>query len=217
MNTLKDDCGRNQKCFEKYYEKRRLISFDAGLKNMGVCVIEYLIFKESIKNISVEDYEEFCTFVSINMIKIIYVDKWDISKFTKKHNDFVGFARGLKERLNDIEILGKFDTVIYEHQMNANHRTNVITDFIIYHFVGLCDNIDRVPGASKSTVSFSKELMYQNYASRYATNYTANKRHTEDNMKYWYKIMNKKIPNCKIDDMADAFILGLAYIFKNEN
>ena len=193
------------------YTAKRVISFDAGLKNMGVCVIDYILIHDNQTVKNVNDVKT-CKWLADNIIKIIYLDKWDISKFAKKRNDFVGFAKGLKEKLIGIQELEPFDTVLYEHQMNANHRTNVITDFIIYHFVGKCENIVRVPGASKSTVYFSPSLKYQNFASRYSSNYTANKKHTELNMKYWYNMHDLNLPKCKLDDMADAFMLGVAYI-----
>jgi len=76
--------------------------------------------------------------------------------------------------------------------------------------------VEIVGPSIKNSYSFHEDGLYGNFISKY-TNYTANKKHTDWNFKYFLKTFNYeqlKIKN-KTNDIADAFMMIYGWLKKN--
>lgn len=146
----------------------------------------------------------------------------------------------------------KIDNVLVEYQMVQNDLSRLISAAIIYEFaspdshiinelstselyestpIGIDTNIAVVMPAGKNAFHFHQSLSYSNIAIRYATNTSANKRHTSENFKMFLKTQSKtakllglkalifdteKITQKKINHIADAFMQAVYWIITTQ-
>ena len=111
--------------------------------------------------------------------------------------------------------------VLIEYQMGPNFKSNSIGAQILYHYANESNSFKEVEiiGPSlKNKLNFDKIHTYEFFIKKYAKTYTANKKHTEANMLYWLKKYNfyhllDTIKSNKLDDIADAFMMSLAWLF----
>ena len=111
--------------------------------------------------------------------------------------------------------------VLIEYQMGPNFKSNSIGAQILYHYANESNSFKEVEiiGPSlKNQLNFDKIHTYEFFIKKYAKTYTANKKHTEANMLYWLKKYNfyhllDTIKSNKLDDIADAFMMSLAWLF----
>ena len=81
--------------------------------------------------------------------------------------------------------------------------------------------IELVKASVKNTIHFHPDGSYGNFICKYST-YTANKKHTIWNLKYFNDNFMKIIPDDvlkskkKLDDLADAFMMIVGWICKND-
>ena len=110
--------------------------------------------------------------------------------------------------------------VIIEYQMSANHKMNVVSTMLMTYFTITMPAIKIIvinPGY-KNKISFGIELDYSAYSSKYATSYTANKKHTLDNYMWWITHFPSNIRyfDPKLNGhIADSFmqVLGWYYLY----
>ena len=179
------------------------IGIDCGIKSLAI--IALLSVNESVKILQCNVYS--LTNKNINQINIH--NMIEISKNLK--NVLMAFDK----EINKFDIKKK---ILIEYQMNINYKSNYICSQIIYHYIDY--EIQIINPSLKNSIHFAENLTYANYIEKYITNYTANKNHTKDNFLYWlnkYGLISciNHIPKSNIDDIADAFMMCIAYITSN--
>ena len=115
--------------------------------------------------------------------------------------------------------------VLIEYQMGPNFKSNSIGAQILYHYakesnaLNESNEVEIIGPSLKNKLNFDKIHTYEFFIKKYAKSYTANKKHTEANMLFWLKkynfyhlLDNIKSKN-KLDDIADAFLMDLAWLF----
>lgn len=141
-----------------------------------------------------------------------------------------GYLHGLTSYINTENL-----TVLLEYQMGPNDKSRGICSQIIYHFASTDHNYNnivelphtnkqttkiKIVGASlKNKITFDKPHSY--FVGKYAKMYTANKKHSIHNFLYWVNLCGhihliKNIKKKNYDDIADAVIMTIAWIKKNE-
>lgn len=114
--------------------------------------------------------------------------------------------------------LSKPPTILVEYQMSANFKSHDIYSSIIFHFVNRCPVISIGPSL-KQTIAFTKEGRYEHFIKKYSSNYAANKKHSAFNLTKWLAVFNKMnmIKGIKkLDDVGDAVLMSISFIFKND-
>ena len=115
--------------------------------------------------------------------------------------------------------------VIFERQMSPNDKSRTMSRYITasylawYHnsidWQNVTDFVVEIPSHKKNMIHITEDLIYQNFAGKYASSYTGNKNHCKANLLYWCNIYNVSLQHLKkknIDDAADAFMQAIAYI-----
>lgn len=137
-------------------------------------------------------------------------------EYQMKHNDI---SRCISHQI-------MFHYMSYGTEIQLKRRKMKKTQVITYGFG--CHPLNNIVGASvvpdiqmvgttlKNSFSFHKDGDYRNFISKYA-NYTANKKHTDWNFKYWQKITGGVIPKGKnkTNDIADAFMMIIGWCLKD--
>lgn len=111
------------------------------------------------------------------------------------------------------------DVVLVEYQMSANYNANAVFNQIIYEFTSDDAEVVVVKPTCKNTVWLRDDLKYQHFIARYSSKYSANKAHTKANFLYYAEVfglsdMVRTIRKKNVDDLADAFMQMLYYIYK---
>lgn len=174
-----------------------VFSFDCAIKSLGICIMKIN------KPKTIDD---------INTIfDIKYIDSVNLGDYDNPWTT----AKSLKSVLKKLnKKYGNPDTLLYEFQMNANDKSRMISNFIAYEYSDICKDIRRVMPTLKNKIYFHKDLKHSEFLKKNNSSYTANKKHTTANMKYYFEIFNLELPNKKkLDDMADAFMM-IFTIFK---
>lgn len=178
-----------------------------------------------------------------SIIKIIYLNVIDlVPGVPSKKATMLQRTKSLKALLHALDKKIKPDIVLIEYQMRQNDISRAISHQILYHYADFdnCDvkcfvKSDQIDLQSNIVKNIEAELCgttiknsyaltekgeYTNFIERY-TNYTANKKHTDFNFKYFIKlfapdrydeIMNLKN---KTNDIADAFMMIFGWLKKH--
>lgn len=132
----------------------------------------------------------------------------------------------LKNFLTNFKLPVEPDVVLIEHQpaLFGDYKTNIASSMIshclVYHYANY--DVHLVSPKKKNNVSFLDELSYTNIldqekekrTSSSAARYCARKIHSTKNLLYFVEATNQKLPDInKKDDIADAFMQILGYIF----
>lgn len=124
----------------------------------------------------------------------------------------------LKRVLGQLKMLNP-DVVLVEYQMSANYNANAVFNQIIYEFTSDSTEVVVIKPMCKNTVWLKTDLKYQHFIARYSSKYCANKAHTKANFIYYAEVFGlsdvvKSINKKNIDDLADAFMQLLTYVYK---
>lgn len=163
----------------------KVLSFDCAYKSLGICCME---IKDDIK--------------------ILYLNVINVSD---SKNGIEQCTRDLKNVLESLDSeLDNLTNVLIEYQMSANIKSNRISSQILYHYTNKAD-IKIIGPSLKNKVSFTDELHHSVFMKNNMSKYTANKKHTKENMLYWLRQrdllgMISSIPKSNLDDAADAFM-----------
>lgn len=161
-----------------------ILSIDVGLKNLGLCVI---------------DFEE-----KIHLWKII-----DISAKTN-----LGVCIKLIKKFNEIEILKRVNEVVVETQHNINHKARVVAGYIISYFLTKNKIVIDYPAKFKLQVYKGDDTPdYSHLKSKYSQRKKISIFHcskliqtqSEDYIKFFNECKKK-------DDASDCFLMGVSYL-----
>jgi len=169
----------------------RILSFDCAYKSLGVCCAVVELKNNDVISVTIE-----------------YID---VLKVADSKDGVEQCTIALKNVLVDLDNrLAQPTHVLIEYQMSANIKSNCVSNQILYHYTG--NAITKVIGPSlKNKIAFSDDLIHSVYMAKYASKYTANKRHTRENLIFWLTKRNQQelianISKSNIDDAADAFM-----------
>ena len=183
------------------------ISFDCGTKRLGIGVyrLEYadeLVESVSLKNITNE-------FIKVSHKKLDF-QVFDFQVVDIRGSKLKGLPgklemlRGLNTALKSLTLPPDSTTdntaVYVEFQMGANQKTRTIQDALCMYFIEYPISI--VMPALKNRIGFRSKLMQSVFMESYTSPYTANKKHTEANMKY---LFIKKGIDVDLDFGAQSF------------
>lgn len=212
----------------------RILSFDSATENLGVCVINHdEQWDEKIKIIIQRIYDLYDSLdtntnwrtdltdllVDANRVlaSVMHIEFAQAANCTggKKVTEMTAMERtaGLKKYLSSLNITP--DIVLIEHQMKQNDISRMNSMQIAYHYVDVCP-VHIVDPGGKNKYSFSADTSYEKFITRY-TNYTANKKNTDANLKYFVKTMDSHVldgvaKGQKTNDIADAFMQAVAWL-----
>jgi hypothetical protein len=135
----------------------------------------------------------------------IYADVWNLMPDREWRDvDMDLTARNLKSRLYDFDKrFMPYTEVPYEFQMNKNDKSRTVSQFIRYHYAGICPVV-KIGGGLKNTICFTPELDHRLYLQRYNDPYKANKQHAADSFRYLANAWNYDISHIPDDVMKDA-------------
>lgn len=114
----------------------------------------------------------------------------------------------------------KIDKIIVciEYQPVFNDKSKTIYNQLIYEYsYDPLYEIQIMSPALKNQIYFNKNLVHKEFIKKYNSGYRANKIHSKENFLYVLKIFNmlekiKKIKTKNLDDIADTFLQGIAYL-----
>ena len=208
----------------------RILGVDCAYKSYALCVVEYdvnwrkehtKIYEDFLKT----DQKTSDIIHTLKTLKKLYDSIYDIKKLevhnfipNKKIDNTTLCERTLplKKMLKKLNKEFDFDLVLIEYQMSSNFKSREIFSYTYFYFVDKCPTY-KVGPSLKNTLAFKKTLRHSEFLEKYSTDYTANKKHAVENLRYWLKIFNKqnmleKIKKKNHDDAADAFLTIIGYM-----
>ena len=140
---------------------------------------------------------------AISALVTVHVDVWSFSeKGVPLDTDRT--ARALKPRLLALDRdHGPFDEALYEFQMNKNDKTRVVSSFLRYHYAGVCVT-RKIGGSLKNTVTLAPHLDHRLFLRKYASPYTANKKHAAASLEYLASVWKFSIAHIDPSVLKDA-------------
>ena len=187
-------------------KKLNILSFDCANRSLAVCLLS-INPDNDIKSINKDNTD-------IKLLKVFDLTKGVKYTIPKR-------AKLLKKCLNGIDskIDTDIDMVLVEFQMKVNDKSRCVSYQIVYHYSDKCSNIHIISPVLKNKIYFTENLRWSVFGNKYANNYTANKNHTKANLLYYLKendLMEiiKDVPKKNIDDLADAFLQILGYLYR---
>ncbi len=219
-----------------------IISFDIAIKSLAVAILETddeWIIKLQIANDNTDMYKKLKEVNNVinNIIKPIYLDVVDLIPNKKvKETDVLLRASRLKGFLTMIdEKIKNYDNIkiLLEYQMGANDLSRNICSQILYHFADTDANYSAANTSSNKTIKkkYDIEIVgpslknkvnlvkdHSEFTKKYSNNYNANKAHSKCNFLYWinlygYNYLIKNIKKKNLDDISDAFNMGLVWFY----
>lgn len=210
-----------------------ILSFDCGTRALGVCWItmnscsmmpdldKILQYSETLE-LKVRALEFYTKLVNVqidNIIKIKYIDVWDLLPGCPAGTTLCmsTAAKELRHRLDKLsKQFGYPDSVLYEYQMSVNDKSRTVSHFLQFYYCVKCP-VFNIGGGEKNQLTLSPELTIQEYYSKYSDAYYARKIHAKDSL---YKYLNtfgitdiiSLVPKKSHRDCADAFMQTLAAI-----
>lgn len=112
---------------------------------------------------------------------------------------------------------------IYDHYTPASYDFAECVSYPAYNIykqqISRKTSVELIGGSLKQKLSFSRKGRLSNFIVKYASNYGANKAHSKFNFLIWIKTFKLDsliigIPQKNLDDIADSFLMALAYIKK---
>lgn len=119
-------------------------------------------------------------------------------------------------------VLRIFDKVPWGSQKTVKNLDSTAVSYMLgFNYIDKCSSLNFVSPRLKSSISFLDEDRQISSATgkKIQRTYEQNKKRSKDNFMYWCKTMNwnvSHIPNCSIDDVADAFLQTLAFVKQNK-
>lgn len=206
----------------------KILSVDCAEKTLAVIVLE---IRENLwnsaldsinnlfaKNITVE-YLKNINDTLDNVIKII-----SACMISTKITDVPALKRdvmtiqSIKRELDKLDLFFPNMRVLIEYQMSNNFKSRAIQNALIMYFSDY--DVELIMPSLKNKFAWSDALIYQEFARKYKSNYTINKKHCEGNfVKYLNMVgIRDKFNYAKLDDISDAFMQAIAwYVFKYSN
>ena len=186
----------------------RILSFDCATKTLGICLFSYNINWEKDLNNAIEEksWDKICDVIN-NSIEVEYCECLNIAEI--KDLDVVK-ARNLKNALKQVPVYDDM-IVLIEFQMGSNFKSRLILHYLTYHYAEY--ELFIIPAIKKNTLEFTDKKL-QDFTATYASPYTANKKHSTHNFLYVVSLFELKGISLKgkLDDKADAFMQGLAFV-----
>lgn len=203
-----------------------ILGVDCAHKSFALCVVDYNEkWKEEHFSICGNNKNIKDTLIKLNNLydtafKIIYLKVFDLIPDIKLNKSTLPQRTlGLKKLLKKVDKkFPNLDLVLIEYQMSSNFKSREIFSNTFYHFIDKCPTF-RVGPSLKNTIAFNKELRHSIFVTKYS-DYTANKNHSKENLKYWLKLFKLekfllKIKKKNIDDAADSFLTIFSFIINN--
>ena len=213
----------------------RIFSFDCGVYNLGVCVIDTVEIdiekiKHEINSISdlLDNPEQTPASLAelkariigqrrelAQSLRVVYMN--DFSLAAKEH-DSADVARGLRRALEVVNQFGPPDMTIVERQMARRADVSGVAYAIMYEY---CDHnlVVIAPGLKNREMNFGAGY-HEQYLLKYKNRKDANKAHTRNNFEVF--IESADSPTCdrykalkkasRTVDVADAFFQAVAQL-----
>lgn len=186
----------------------RILSFDCATKTLGICLFSYNTNWEKDLNNAIEEksWHKICDVINNSLI-VEYCECIDVAEI--KDLDVVK-ARNLKTALEQVPVYDDM-IVLIEFQMGSNFKSRLIFHYLTYHYAHY--ELFIIPAMQKNTFEFT-DMKLQDFTAKYASPYTANKKHSTQNFLYVVTLFELKGISLKgkLDDKADAFMQGLAFV-----
>lgn len=189
----------------------RILSFDVGIKALGVAVIEYCDIAALHAEINAGggrliDSADRVFAALLDPIQIVRLDVFDISA-----DSMVEVTRHLKRILSG---LPDADTILIENQFSFRGNTQIMSQ-ILYHYAD--QNVSLVSPKKKNKLAIGG-LQHSTFLSKYSSRYSANKAHTKAMILHWIHergaaSMIAHIPTAKQKDACDAAAQAIAWVW----
>ena len=154
---------------------------------------------------------------AIDSLLKVYVDVWQLAE-SGKPLDTDQSARALKPKLQSLDKqYGPFDEALYEFQMNKNDKSRTVSAFVRYHYAGVCP-LRKIGGSLKNTVTLAPHLDHRAFLRKYASPYTANKKHAAASLEYLARVWGFSLAHIDPSvrkDAGDALMQLWALKFKS--
>jgi hypothetical protein len=186
-----------------------ILSFDPAKKTMGVVFLRY---NENWEN----ELENQTSISGINKcldyFEFIYVNSLYITDPKNKISDSLRHLKETITKLNEDIIIPAIEkykeplTVLVELQRPDNKDSVPVYYCLLYEYSQY--NVHSVGATVKNTIELDPDMSYGRFLEKYSGSYTASKKHSENNFKYYLKLYKKEhlIKGIKkVDDPADAF------------
>jgi hypothetical protein len=217
--------------------KNLYIGFDCAIKSLAVTFLIYDNDKPKNTNIA------YLGLYNMFLQKIKHIDIDIIINISKSLKSILNSLDIIKiDIINKYKIQNI--NILIERQFLPNSSSRIVENMILYHYapavnnkiiINHCDEFQHPPLLNDKTItkveligpslknlySFNNELSYSKLVTQYKTNKAINKNHTKINFKFYLNYINKsiwlkKFKKSNIDDIADSFMMIIAYICKNE-
>lgn len=207
----------------------KILSFDCAVKNMGIVLVDWdSKWTEKITDVFMSIQFESTNEIidKLNKIEKLLFEQWDIL-YAKRADlipgrnvsqvNAIDRARGLNTILCMIdEEFPIVDLILIEEQPPANFKSREIMDYIVYHYSKKGNMIKLIKPHHKN-MNINIVAPHQDYMLKYSNNYTANKKHIEEN---FIELLRRKNQldivkgEKNIKDIGDAMFQIIAYTMR---
>lgn len=190
------------------------ISFDCGIKNLGVAIAQYdttaLDRLRAMNTCTARQLADFCR----NLLRIKLATSFDLIPGSKiNQTSLQQRTCRMKEILDSLSSYGRPDHVLIEYQMGPNSKTRDVVAGLMMYYAPIPTHL--IKPALKNAIWFGPEGAYSNFISRYSR-YTANKKHALHNfLEFCRRSDQLKVVDQtqNMRDAADAFMMLYAALW----